>query len=178
MVAKIIFLRSRALAGESITLQSFRKKSTMELTRNDEYYMQKAIREALIALDAGEVPIGAVIVMQQKIIARGYNQVEILRDATAHAEIIALTSAFNYLGAKYLPEATIYVTLEPCVMCSGALFWSKIGRVVYGASDIKHGALSKNAGVNPFHPKTAVTEGVLADDCGSLIKEFFRKRRS
>ena len=108
----------------------------------EEYFMQQALREARKALEADEVPIGAVIVMQDKVIARGYNQVETLSDSTAHAEIIALTSAFNYLGAKYLPDATLYVTIEPCTMCCGALYWSKIGKVVYGASDPKHGGLS------------------------------------
>src|ERR1700740_2119417 len=106
---------------------------------SDEHYMQQALKEARKAFDEEEVPIGAVIVMQDKIIARGYNQVEKLNDSTAHAEIIALTSAFNYLGSKYLPNATLYVTIEPCLMCAGALYWSKINRVVYGADDEKNG---------------------------------------
>src|SRR5690606_28069852 len=98
----------------------------------DEYYMKQALAQAQIAFEAGEVPIGAVVVMNDRIISRGYNQTELLNDCTAHAEMIALTSAFNELGAKYLPEATLYVTIEPCLMCCGALYWSKIGRVVYG----------------------------------------------
>src|SRR6266480_3215216 len=98
---------------------------------DDVYFMQQALKEAQRAYEEGEVPVGAVVVMNEKVIARGYNQVEKLNDATAHAEIIALTSAFNYLGSKYLPEAIIYVTIEPCAMCAGALYWSKIGRIVY-----------------------------------------------
>ena len=139
--------------------------------------MQQALKEAHKALDAGEVPIGAVIVVQDKIIARGHNQVELLKDATAHAEIIALTSAFGYLGAKYLPQATIYVTIEPCTMCCGALYWSKIGAVVYGAVDIKHGGLSLHPGGNILHPKTTVTGDIFAEPCSQLIKDFFRNKR-
>src|SRR6476659_8637950 len=108
---------------------------------NDEHYMQQALREAQRAFDEGEVPVGAIVVMNNKIISRGYNQVEKLNDSTAHAEIIALTAAYNFLGSKYLSDATLYVTIEPCLMCAGALYWSKIGKVVYGAADEKHGAL-------------------------------------
>ena len=139
--------------------------------------MLQAIKEAHRALEANEVPIGAVVVMQNKIIARGYNQVETLTDATAHAEIIALTSAYNYLGSKYLPEAALYVTIEPCAMCGGALYWSKIGKVVYGARDEKHGGISLHGSQNLLHPKTEIIEGVLAEECALLMKEFFRKRR-
>src|SRR5690606_26589700 len=121
--------------------------------KGDDYFMLQALKEAHRALEADEVPIGAVVVMQNKIIARGYNQVETLTDATAHAEIIALTSAYNYLGSKYLPEATLYVTIEPCTMCGGALYWSKIGKVVYGATDEKHGGISLHGGRNLLHPK-------------------------
>lgn len=144
--------------------------------KSDEYYMQQALKEAHKALEADEVPIGAVIVIENRIIARGYNQVETLKDVTAHAEIIALTSGFSYLGAKYLPEATIYITLEPCAMCCGALFWSKIGRIVYGAADPKHGGLS-NHSEKLLHPKTTVTSGILADECRDLVTDFFKKRR-
>src|SRR3954464_13398838 len=105
----------------------------------DENYMKLALREAQKAFDAEEVPVGAVIVQNNRILARGHNQVERLNDPTAHAEILALTSAFNFLGSKYLPEATIYITIEPCLMCAGALYWSKIGRIVYGANDDKNG---------------------------------------
>src|SRR6478609_10250474 len=128
---------------------------------DDIYFMQQALKEAVIAYEADEVPIGAVVVINNKIIARGHNQVELLNDATAHAEILALTTAFNYLGSKYLPEATLYVTVEPCLMCSGALFWSKIGKIVYGADDEKNGyrryidntEQNSNYGEVPFHPK-------------------------
>src|ERR1700744_3295014 len=130
---------------------------------DDEYYMKQALKEAARAYEEGEVPVGAVIVMNDKIIARGYNQVEKLTDSTAHAEIIALTTAFNYLGSKYLPEGILYVTVEPCLMCSGALYWSKLARVVYGADDIKNG-FKKNTGTNnPFHPKTTIVSGVLKE---------------
>ncbi len=144
-----------------------------------EHFMQLALKEAQKAFDADEVPIGAVIVMQDKIIARGYNQVEKLNDSTAHAEIIALTSAFNYLGSKYLPEATLYVTIEPCMMCAGALYWSKIGRIVFGANDEKHGyrIAFKVEGINPFHPKTEIISGVLKSECVTLIQEFFKAKR-
>ena len=143
----------------------------------DEHYMQQAIAEARRAFDEDEVPVGAVIVMNQRIIARGYNQVEKLTDSTAHAEIIALTAAFNFLGSKYLPEATLYVTVQPCLMCSGALYWSKIGRIVYGAEDEKNG-YKKVAGSNsPFHPKTIVANGILKEACALLMKDFFRARR-
>ncbi|MEO9023041.1 MAG: nucleoside deaminase [Ginsengibacter sp.] len=142
-----------------------------------EYFMQQALKEALKALNAGEVPIGAVIVMQEKIIARGYNQVETLNDSTAHAEIIALTSAFNFLGSKYLPDATLYVTIEPCTMCCGALYWSKIGKVVYGSPDPKHGGLSLHDGHNMLHPKTVIIKNILAEECIMPVKDFFRNRR-
>lgn len=146
-----------------------------------EYFMQQALKEAHKALDAGEVPIGAVIVMQDKIIARGHNQVETLNDSTAHAEIIALTSAFNYLGAKYIPEAVLYVTIEPCTMCCGAMYWSKISKLVYGSSDRKHGGLSllQAAGKNKkiLHPKTGIISNVLADECVVLMKDFFKSKR-
>jgi tRNA(adenine34) deaminase len=140
---------------------------------DDVHFMRQALKEAQQALDADEVPIGAVIIMQNKIIGRGYNQVETLNDSTAHAEIIALTSAFNYLGAKYLPGATMYVTIEPCAMCCGALYWSKIGRLVYGANDPKHGGLSKVA----LHPKTEIIGNIYAEDCVVMMQNFFRKKR-
>jgi tRNA(adenine34) deaminase len=127
--------------------------------------------------DADEVPVGAVVVIDNKIISRGYNQVETLADPTAHAEMIALTSAFNFLGAKYLPDATIYITVEPCLMCAGALYWSKIGRIVYGASDEKNGYLHVTKETSPFHPKTALTYGVLREECALLMKTFFQQKR-
>lgn len=139
--------------------------------------MQQALRQASQAFEEDEVPVGAVVVLNGRIIARGYNQVEKLADPTAHAEMIALTSAFNYLGSKYLPEAALYVTVEPCVMCSGALYWSKIGRVVWGASDPKNGFSRVQPGISPFHPKTELQSGVLEAECSSLIREFFRSKR-
>ena len=143
---------------------------------NDEYFMQQALNEAQKAFDADEVPVGAVVVMNNKIISRGHNQVELLNDATAHAEILALTAAFSYLGAKYLPDATLYVTLEPCLMCAGALYWSKIGRVVYGASDAKNGYQHHTKESIPFHPKTILTKGIMEADCAFLIQSFFRNK--
>ena len=145
----------------------------------DEQYMHQALREAQKAFDEGEVPVGAIVVMNDRIISRGYNQVEKLNDPTAHAEIIALTSAFNFLASKYLPDGTIYITVEPCLMCAGALYWSKIGRVVYGAEDEKNG-YRKNivSGESPFHPKTILQQGVLKTDCAALMKQFFKERRS
>lgn len=139
--------------------------------------MKQALQQAQRAFDEDEVPVGAVIVLNNKIIARGYNQVEKLNDPTAHAEIIALTSAFNFLGSKYLPEASIYITVEPCLMCAGALYWSKIGTVVYGASDPKNGYAHITKDNTPFHPKTALVTGVLAEDCASLMQTFFAQKR-
>lgn len=143
-----------------------------------EHYMRQALREAQLAYDAGEVPVGAVVVMQGRIIGRGHNQVERLTDATAHAEMLALTAAFHFLGAKYLPDATLYVTLQPCLMCSGALYWSKIGHIVYGAPDEKNGYAKFTQGTSPFHPKTTLTGGVLETECAGLLKQFFQERRS
>ena len=139
--------------------------------------MKQALIQAQKAYEEDEVPVGAVIVLNDKIIARGYNQVEKLNDCTAHAEVIALTSAFNYLGSKYLPDATIYVTVEPCLMCAGGLYWSKIGRIVYGASDEKNGYLHITKENWPFHPKTELVSGVLKDECAELMKSFFRQKR-
>jgi tRNA(adenine34) deaminase len=143
---------------------------------NDEMFMRAALAQAKIAFEAGEVPVGAVVVVQNRIIARGHNQVELLQDPTAHAEMIALTAAFNYLGAKYLPDAALYVTVEPCIMCAGALLWSKVGTVVWGASDEKNGH-TKYTHQAPFHPKTQIKSGILASDCGQLMKDFFQAKR-
>lgn len=139
--------------------------------------MRLALKEADRAYADGEVPVGAIVVMNDRIIGRGYNQVEKLTDATAHAEIIALTAAFNFLGSKYLPEASLYVTVQPCLMCSGALYWSKIGAVIYGATDEKNGYGRVAREISPFHPKTVVTGRVLAEDCANLMKSFFKERR-
>ena len=139
--------------------------------------MKQALLQAQLAFDEDEVPVGAVVIMNNKIIARGYNQVEKLNDPTAHAEIIALTSAFNFLGSKYLPEAQIYITVEPCLMCAGAIYWSKIGKLVYGAADEKNGYLRIAKDTSPFHPKTLLVKGILQDECAALMKSFFRSKR-
>jgi tRNA(adenine34) deaminase len=143
----------------------------------DEYYMQQALKEAQKAFDKDEVPIGAVIVMQDRIIAKAHNQVELLNDSTAHAEVLALTTAYSFLGSKYLPDATLYVTIEPCLMCSGALYWSKIGRIVFGAPDDKNSYRRSTGTNNPFHPKTIITGGILGEECALLMKEFFKSKR-
>jgi len=141
-----------------------------------EYFMKEAYKEAEKAFDLDEVPVGAVIVVKNTIIARAHNYTEKLHDVTAHAEIQAITSASEYLGAKYLKDCILYVTLEPCVMCAGALAWSQIGQVVYGASDPKRGAgrLSENV----YHPKTEVSGGIYEIECAAIIKEFFKRKRS
>ncbi|MBC7553417.1 MAG: nucleoside deaminase [Taibaiella sp.] len=139
--------------------------------------MRQALREAQLAFDAGEVPVGAIVTWGEKIVSRGHNQVQQLTDSTAHAEMIALTAAFNQLGSKYLPEATLYVTVEPCLMCCGAMYWSKVGNIVYGAEDIKNG-YRKTTGENwPFHPKAQLKSGILATECAQLMKDFFAARR-
>lgn len=143
----------------------------------DEYFMSQALKEAHKAFEKDEVPVGAVVVLNEKIIARGYNMVEQLNDPTAHAEMIALTAAFNLLGSKYLPDAVLYVTVEPCFMCAGALYWSKIGKIVFGASDEKNG-FKKTAGNNwPFHPKTELVQGIMKEECAKLMKDFFKEKR-
>ena len=143
----------------------------------DEYYMAIALKQAKLAFDEEEVPIGALVVTNDLIIAKAYNQTEKLNDVTAHAEILALTTAFNYLGSKYLPDATLYVTIEPCLMCSGALYWSKIGRIVFGAPDDKNSYRKVAGANNPFHKKTQITGGVLGEECSALMTAFFQLRR-
>ena len=145
---------------------------------NDEHYMRLALREAATAFEKNEVPIGAVLVINDKVVARSYNQVELLNDSTAHAEILSLTAAYNSLGSKYVADATLYVTIEPCLMCCGALYWSKIGKVVFGATDDKNSYRKYTGDVNPFHPKTILVGGVLQEECAALMKEFFKKIRS
>jgi tRNA(adenine34) deaminase len=144
---------------------------------NHEHYMKLALKEAERAFAEDEVPVGAIVVMNNKVISRGYNMVEKLKDPTAHAEIIALTSAFNALGSKYLPDATLYVTVEPCLMCAGALHWSKVGEIVWGASDVKNGHQVYTDDRNPFHPKTKIIAGIMAEEAASLMKAFFRQKR-
>lgn len=141
----------------------------------DEKFMKDALREAGAAAAEDEVPIGAVIVCRGRIIGKGHNMTERLNDPTAHAEMIAITAATEAIGGKYLNDCTLYVTVEPCPMCAGALAWSQIGRVVYGASDPKRGFTQFTPSL--MHPKTAVVSGVLEDECGSLVSDFFRNKR-
>ncbi|MCB9264579.1 MAG: nucleoside deaminase [Lewinellaceae bacterium] len=141
----------------------------------DEHFMRQALREAEAAFEQGEVPVGAVVACQNQVIARAHNQTEQLNDVTAHAEILALTAASNYLGSKYLQDCTLYVTLEPCVMCAGALRWAQLGRLVYGAPDDKQGFMQYGKAV--LHPRTQVEYGVLQEECSSLLSRFFRQRR-
>ena len=141
----------------------------------DEKYMKEAIKEASAARDEDEIPIGAVVVCRGRIIARGHNMTERLHDPTAHAEMIAITSATEAMGGKYLNDCTLYVTVEPCLMCAGALGWSQISRVVYGAADDKRGYHTFCS--NPFHRKTVVQGGVLADECAAIMTDFFKKKR-
>lgn len=142
---------------------------------DDRYYMQKALEQARMAAERGEVPVGAVVVCRDRIIARTHNLTETLHDVTAHAEMQAITAAADALGGKYLDVCTLYVTVEPCPMCAGAIGWAQTGRLVYGAADPKRGYTLTAPGV--LHPKTEVTAGVLADECGELMRSFFQVRR-
>ena len=141
---------------------------------SDTYFMQKALQEAQIAFEQGEVPVGALITIGERIIAKAHNLTEKLTDVTAHAEMQAITAASEYLGGKYLMDCTLYVTLEPCVMCAGALYWSQIGRLIYGATDSKRGY---HLFGNLLHPKTQVVQGVLEEPCSQIVKDFFLQRR-
>jgi tRNA(adenine34) deaminase len=140
----------------------------------DEYFMKKALQEAEMAFEKGEIPVGAVIVVADKVIARTHNLTELLNDVTAHAEMQAITAAANFLGGKYLKDCTLYVTLEPCQMCAGALYWSQITKIVFGASDTHRGYEKMGT---QLHPKTTVVRGVLAEEAAELMKRFFAKRR-
>ena len=142
----------------------------------DEYYMRMALAEARRAFAADEIPIGAVIVADDRVIGRGHNLTETLRDVTAHAEMQAITAAANCVGGKYLPEATLYVTVEPCLMCAGAIGWAQISRIVYGCDDSRRGYRSLTA-ASPFHPRATAIGGVLADECAALMIDFFKKKR-
>jgi len=142
---------------------------------DDTYFMKRALQEAQMALDKNEVPIGAVIVMNNQIIARGHNLTETLNDVTAHAEMQAFTAAADFLGGKYLKECTLYVTLEPCQMCAGASYWAQIGKIVYGASEEKRGFIAMKT---TLHPKTEVVGGILQKECGELLKRFFIEKRN
>lgn len=147
----------------------------------DERFMMMALEEARKAFDEDEIPVGAVVVCNDRVIARGHNRTESLTDVTAHAEMMAITSAAANLGGKYLTDCTLYVTVEPCLMCAGAIAWAQIGRLVYGAPDDKRGAhtyfSSSVLATPPLHPRTRVTTGVLADECAALMKDFFRCKR-
>jgi tRNA(adenine34) deaminase len=140
----------------------------------DEYFMKKAIQEAEVAFEKGEIPVGAVVVIDNKVIARTHNLTELLHDVTAHAEMQAITSAANFLGGKYLKDCILYVTLEPCQMCAGALYWSQISKIVFGASDENRGFQKMGT---QLHPKTQVVSGVLEQECGDLMKAFFKNKR-
>ena len=146
----------------------------METIFTDEYFMKKALQEAEIAFEKDEIPVGAVIVVNDTIIARTHNLTELLHDVTAHAEMQAITSAANFLGGKYLKGCTLYVTLEPCQMCAGALYWSQISKIVFGATDVKRGY--KTLGTQ-IHPKTEVVSGILEKECAELMTNFFQKKR-
>ncbi|MBR5432320.1 MAG: nucleoside deaminase [Bacteroidales bacterium] len=147
----------------------------MEKTQEDINFMRQALAEAKAALAAGEVPIGAVIACNGRIIARGHNMTERLNDSTAHAEMIAITSATEALGGKYLQDCTLYVTVEPCPMCAAATAWAQLGRLVYGAADPRRGYTLFSPSL--LHPKTQVTSGILEEDCAPLVKEFFKNKR-
>lgn len=142
---------------------------------DDAFYMKQALAEAGKAAERGEVPVGAVVVCRDRIIARAHNLTETLNDVTAHAEMQAITAAANALGAKYLTDCTLYVTVEPCVMCAGAIAWAQIGKLVFGTEDEKRGY--RRYAPDALHPKTAVVSGVMKDECAALMKAFFRQRR-
>ena len=154
---------------------------------DDEYFMREALKEAYKAYEKDEVPIGAVIVANKRVIARAHNLTETLNDVTAHAEMQAFTAAANAIGGKYLTECTLYVTLEPCLMCASAAYWTQVSSIVFGASDPKRGYISviqktgiKNGSINRMvlHPKTAVKSGIMEDECAKLLKDFFKKKRT
>ncbi len=148
----------------------------MPLTvHSDEHYMREAYKQALLACEEGEIPVGAVVVAGNQIIARAYNQTERLNDATAHAEMLAITAASNHLGTKYLTDCSLYVTLEPCGMCAGALYWTQLSSLVYAAADERRGFTVINS--NMLHPKTSIKRGPLADECSALVSDFFKKLR-
>ncbi len=151
------------------------QKFSMLSVQTDVFFMKEAIKEAKKARAAGEVPVGAVIVSQGRIIARAHNQTELLSDVTAHAEMMAITSAASYLGSKYLKQCTMFITLEPCIMCAGALKWAQLGKVVYGASDDQKGFMLY--GKELLHPSTKLEFGILYDECSQLLKDFFEEKR-
>lgn len=142
---------------------------------DDVYFMKKALEEAATAFDKGEVPVGAIIIFKDQIIARAHNLTETLNDVTAHAEMQAFTAAADYLGGKYLKECTLYVTLEPCQMCAGASYWTQLGKIVYGASELDRGFLKLKTTI---HPKTKVVGGILENECSTILKKFFKEKRN
>ncbi len=168
----IKFANSQQLIGNS---HKEMPNSPKYPANSDEFYMNEALKEAMKALEKDEVPIGAVVVCDKKIIARAHNLTETLNDVTAHAEMQAYTAASDHLGGKYLDECTMYVTIEPCVMCAGGAFWTQLGRLVYGAADEKRGFRLISQAL--LHPKTEVVSGVLAEECSRILKMFFRKKR-
>ncbi len=147
----------------------------MENPFNDEYFMKKALQEAEAAFEKGEIPVGAVIVIEARVIARAHNLTELLNDVTAHAEMQAITAAANFLGGKYLTNCTLYVTLEPCQMCAGALYWSQISKIVYGTRDEERGCINLKT---KLHPKTKIEGNVLAEEASKLLKRFFIEKRN
>ncbi|MDG2431438.1 nucleoside deaminase [Flavobacterium sp.] len=146
----------------------------MENIFTDEYFMKKALQEAEMAFEKGEIPVGAIVVVNNTVIARSHNLTELLNDVTAHAEMQSITAAANYLGGKYLKECTLYVTLEPCQMCAGALYWSQITKIVFGARDEQRGFIKMGT---QLHPKTTVVSGIMAEEASSLMKRFFVEKR-
>lgn len=142
---------------------------------NDEYFMRMALQQAAMAFEKDEVPVGAVIVFKDRVIAKAHNLTQTLNDVTAHAEMQAFTAAANTLGGKYLKDCTLYVTLEPCIMCAGAAYWTQVAKIVFGASDAKKGFSTINQ--NILHPKTTIAGGVLEEECSQLLKDFFNKKR-
>lgn len=146
----------------------------MENIFTEEYFMKKALQEANLAFDKDEIPVGAIVVVNNRIIAKTHNLTELLNDVTAHAEMQAITASANFLGGKYLTNCTLYVTLEPCQMCAGALYWSQISKIVYGASDEQRGFTKMRT---QLHPKTIVVSGILEEECSNLMKAFFKKKR-
>jgi tRNA(adenine34) deaminase len=142
---------------------------------NDEYFMRMALQQAAMAFEKDEVPVGAVVVFKDRVVAKAHNLTQTLNDVTAHAEMQAFTAAANTLGGKYLKDCTLYVTLEPCIMCAGAAYWTQIGKIVFGASDAKKGFSTINQ--NILHPKTTIAGGILEDECSQLLKDFFNKKR-
>jgi tRNA(adenine34) deaminase len=152
-----------------------KQSSQQKIIFNDEYFMRIALQEAIKAYEAGEIPVGAVVVSNNRIMAKSHNQVEKLKDATAHAEMLALSAAFSYVGGKYLPDCTLYVTLEPCLMCASATFWSKLSRIVFSASDARLGY--RTFGNSVLHPRTKIDAGILEQESQKILQSFFAKLR-